>query len=745
MGTFIDPKRIGKGIERGIVHIAANGLDLITKFNETNAKFDRQLAESINKPEVREFAIKEVEKVERGELVTRDQSNKLKKWIQEASPENRNFVDSLAEGVGSMGGFLVVAAASGGSTIIPSMTEALMESASVYEELRSTGSSVAQASKPADATLIANLAINYFTNKIGILSDRNKGLIKAALSAAGEGVQEGLQQLSSNIALGRDPMEGVLESMGVGGILGGTATVILPGGQKLKINTETKQITEPSGASEKLVAEKKDGVQTVPIKNVQTDLLPVVEERANTQTPKIKTLEESFKRGDPVPPIPVFERDGKFVTNKDGFHRLQAQRNIGVTDIQVRVEPKTTLTGTQKQQVERAKAKAVIVPKALEKLAIQASKFISAKDFATTRGTVESKQIGTLAADRVVPRDKVDTSSETYKALEQNILKNGIQDPIIVEVRDDGTIETTEGSNRVTIAQANNLEVPVIITKGQLDGLQTISEFYEQVRQAAVEKKAEPKKTGAKPLKGIIEKKKAEIKPSKKVDQAKKVTKKAKKEVIKPLKAIIDKKKAEIEKKVKEPTKEKPKKEEKIPKGFKESRVIERVKNTLQSEVDISETIYKTLTLDDAAKKAVDIVNNQSELTQDIIDGTGTVPEGTTKAAVLIAAAEQARKAKNFKAQKDLIIQRSFMQTRHGQEIVTERLVNDLSSDRFIRDVIKVRMDQVVKKAKKGVTKAKAFTDKVTTQAKGATRKVNKQVLNKVQSAQKILDNLICP
>lgn len=232
------------------------------------------------------------------------------------------------------------------------------------------------------------------------------------------------------------------------------------------------------------------------------------------------------------------------------------------------------------------------------------------------------------------------------------------------------------------------------------------------------------------------------------ISQIKEENAKQKEEKTKPQEVADRSTEGSKREKVKQPTKKpKPptqKPTQNIPKGFKESRVIERVKDTLQSEVDLSETIYKTLTLDDIARRAVDLVNKDPDLATDIISGNGVVPEGTTKAAILIASAEQARKAGDFKTQKDLIIQRSFMQTRHGQEIVTERLVNDLSSDRFIRDVIKVRMDKVIKKIEKDTTRAKAFTNKVKKQAEVATKKVTKRALSKIESAQKILDDLIC-
>ena len=206
--------------------------------------------------------------------------------------------------------------------------------------------------------------------------------------------------------------------------------------------------------------------------------------------------------------------------------------------------------------------------------------------------------------------------------------------------------------------------------------------------------------------------------------------------------AIFDQK--SIVKKKKAITKPEDKSLEKPPKGFKESKVIKRVKDLLEAEVDLSETIYKTVGLDTISENAIDLVNNKPDLAKDIISGFAPVPDNTTKAGIMIAAAEMARKAGDYKTQKDLVIQRSFMQTKHGREIVTEKLVNSLSSDRFIREVLKVRMSKIVKRTKKGITVARAFNEKVVSNSKGATRKVNRKVLSKIASAQQIIDDLIC-
>ena len=127
----------------------------------------------------------------------------------------------------------------------------------------------------------------------------------------------------------------------------------------------------------------------------------------------------------------------------------------------------------------------VEIPERLKEIAREkdAHKLVSAEDFAVFRfGTDPDSQIGIIDADRIVPRDPVDVESEAFVNLEADIKAVGIKEPVVVNVLEDKTIETTDGSNRVVIAQRNNLEVPVLVTKGNIEGLKTVGDLYESVR-----------------------------------------------------------------------------------------------------------------------------------------------------------------------------------------------------------------------------------------------------------------------
>jgi len=177
--------------------------------------------------------------------VSQDISKSVRTWAEEVSPANPDFMDGLKNGIGSMGAFLVASVASGGGATEMAVLEAMSESGTVYRENRETGKDVATSSEVADKDFLANLVINYYTNKFGIFTDKQAGIRKTIMSASAEGTQEALQQVASNLSTGKDMMEGVPESLGIGAILGGAVSPLNLGG-----TTENTPQLEPSeGAS----------------------------------------------------------------------------------------------------------------------------------------------------------------------------------------------------------------------------------------------------------------------------------------------------------------------------------------------------------------------------------------------------------------------------------------------------------------------------------------------------------------
>ena len=169
-------------------------------------------------------------------------ADKLSEWgdiMQKGRIDGRteqNFVDALQQGAGSATSFFIpsigvmkgtalfakvsprLAMFFGGSAMAG--LESMAEAGDAYETALNDGASKDDAQKRGTAVFGVNILLNSVMNRIGIFNPDTKGLIKRALlSAPPEAIQEAVQTLTQNIASGKDPMEGVVESGAIGGIL----------------------------------------------------------------------------------------------------------------------------------------------------------------------------------------------------------------------------------------------------------------------------------------------------------------------------------------------------------------------------------------------------------------------------------------------------------------------------------------------------------------------------------------------
>lgn len=125
--------------------------------------------------------------------------------------------------------------------------------------------------------------------------------------------------------------------------------------------SRSKVSTGPYGPEVKLGSWIVDGnkagqqpnVAVVPINSVKTGLMPALESKLNLSTEKILKYEDVYRSGLELKPIPVYEENGQFVLNKDGYHRFMAQKNIGAKEISVEIQPKTDLSASQKQLLDK--------------------------------------------------------------------------------------------------------------------------------------------------------------------------------------------------------------------------------------------------------------------------------------------------------------------------------------------------------------------------------------------------------
>lgn len=141
----------------------------------------------------------------------------------------------------------------------------------------------------------------------------------------------------------------------------------------------------------------------------------------------------------------------------------------------------TVPLGTQVAEEEKEVSFDVANPD-IANIVEEAAQYQSAEDFASIQGTTVDSQIGVMSASDINPRDTVDTTTEEYKNLVADIRANGIKEPVVVTVSENGEATTFEGSHRVTAAREAGRSVPVIVTEGSVAGLPTISEFYDSVK-----------------------------------------------------------------------------------------------------------------------------------------------------------------------------------------------------------------------------------------------------------------------
>jgi predicted ABC-type ATPase len=212
--------------------------------------------------------------------------------------------------------------------------------------------------------------------------------------------------------------------------------------------------------------------------------------------------------------------------------------------------------------------------------------------------------------------------------------------------------------------------------------------------------------------------------------------------------------------KISQPTTEKverpaiPSKETPVGTGrSKNSRLFERIKDTLGAEYEGKEIKYNELSLEKQAQKVVDLVSNDPETAVRVARGYEDAPPGMTQNAVAVALAETARGQEDFSTAADLWTKTSLRSTRLGQEIVSLR--GDFSVNEPLNAVKKLlnsRMSQVARRYNdiiKGlaIPEGEPMIKKVDALVKQEAKKV-KKLLTKaqvnIQSAQEIINALRC-
>ncbi len=175
--------------------------------------------------------------IEGVEKTARKTSDKIEQWSDFIRPEQPEFADQLAQGIGSALTFFApgVGVAKGATflarvspaialffgNVASTTLESASEAGSVYDESIKAGKSKDEASKQASKTFWANSVLIGLTNRFGIFGKSAARLKKVLASAGLEGLQEYAQQVISNVNTGKPWDEGTIESGIIGSIIGG--------------------------------------------------------------------------------------------------------------------------------------------------------------------------------------------------------------------------------------------------------------------------------------------------------------------------------------------------------------------------------------------------------------------------------------------------------------------------------------------------------------------------------------------
>lgn len=215
----------------------------------------------------------------------------MEKYIEDVSPSNPDFGDAIVSGIGSMGAFFIASAVTGGGAVVPTILESLGEAGAVYEDNKKKGMKPVDAFKESSKDFVGNLIWNALLNKASGLFE-NVGqpidmklkdkILSTVRASSFEGIQEGGQQIMSNMTTGKENIwEGVPESVGVGAIIGGGAMgVEVSTGANVAPTTEVtgEDLQAGAGEQKKPVEEAVKNVQ----RYIQTPAASLTEETVNT-------------------------------------------------------------------------------------------------------------------------------------------------------------------------------------------------------------------------------------------------------------------------------------------------------------------------------------------------------------------------------------------------------------------------------------------------------------------------------
>ena len=186
---------------------------------------------------------------------------------------------------------------------------------------------------------------------------------------------------------------------------------------------------------------------------------------------------------------------------------------------------------------------------------------------------------------------------------------------------------------------------------------------------------------------------------------------------------------------------------------IKESRLFKRVKETLGVEQEARNVTYNELSLDKQASAVAELIEEDSVRAARIARGLEEPPAGMTQNAVAVGLASLAETQSDFATASELWSKTSLRSTRLGQEIVSLR--GDVTTNiplNAVKQVVNFRVEQLAKRYKNVIdglnlpedTSTGKKVDAIVKKEVEAVKKEVTQQQSRVQSAQEIINSLIC-
>jgi hypothetical protein len=299
--------------------------------------------------------------------IGQDFANQASIWRDELLPEERDFSDDVAGGVGSMAVFFIpgfgvakgTQALFGASTRVAAwagtgvMTalEASTEAGLVYRDVIRETKSKTKAEDAATTTFWLNVPLLVLTNKLGIFAEGGSPIGRAVRTATLEGTQEAGQEVISGMATGDTPTMGdLVRAFGVGAIVGGGVSVITTAAQ------EKPELTPEDTSLIENFQQRIQGIQEAEALEVEEGA--EIEAEQFEQLLESEATEEEIVRQ--IAPVDVLEgvpEETEILTNLEtveGEAALPDLENLGrvvLADFEVGTAPKFE-TFTQKMKTK---------------------------------------------------------------------------------------------------------------------------------------------------------------------------------------------------------------------------------------------------------------------------------------------------------------------------------------------------------------------------------------------------------